>query len=342
MELTRRSFLKGGTVFAVGALGAFALNGCSSGDNGAADLSNADTPVNGTAEVPATFGQQKVVLHRGYFTAHTPRAVAQAVVAVDESGKILACDIEDYQFMDPTHTWKPVPNSDGDFGKGYANDMVLISKKDNSEVMSEWMVEMASSTQPWIVSMTAIEDYAVGKMPDELTAATVDAVSGATLVDTDKYLKGIAAVATDDTFTIEGVFEGDPSELKFGHADVATHGTDSFADIVSLVHSGIFVGVSVDEFQFVDEGLAGLTPVPNSDDLFGESYYEGLTLISKSINSEVYTDLTGATESWLDSMVVLENSLVEQKVSDASVDSALTMPDADVYLEGAVSAAESA
>lgn len=348
MELTRRDFLRGSATLGIGALGAYALGGCAPDD---------EKPTTGTDETPATetpdaseaAGPQKVTLHRGYFSAHTTRAFAQAVVALDEGGKIVACDVEDYQFMDPSaYTWIPVPNSDAGLGEGYGSGMVLISKKDNSEVLSAWAAREAGSAQSWIASMTAIEAFTIGKAPNELTSATLDDVSGATLVDTDKYLKGIAAVAADNSLTSEGVFEGDASELTIGSIDAVCHGPFSFGNVVSVVQNGTFVGVSIDEFQFLDSTLAGLVPVPNSDALFGGYYAEGQALMSKSINSKLYSEYQeGATQEWLESIKAIEEALVGQKVSSVSSDapdsiSGATLMDTASYVKAAVAAAESA
>ncbi|NTW29458.1 MAG: TAT pathway signal sequence [Coriobacteriia bacterium] len=336
MELTRRDFMKGTTVLAFGALGAYALGGCAaSGGNPPAASGGGAAP-------------KKVTLHRGYFSAHTSRSYAQAVVAVDESGKIVACDIEDFQLMDSAHAWTPVPNSKSDLGKGYAAGMVLISKKDNDKVLSKWMADEGGSKQLWSISMAAIEAFVVGKSPADLTSVKIDDISGATLVDRVNYVKGVAAVAADNTLTTEGSFDGDASEIRIGHVDAVCHGTFAFANAVSLVHSDTFVGVSIDEFQFLDAKTAGLISVPNSDKLLGQSYAAGQMLMSKSINSKIYSEhMVGATKQWLDSMKAIEKALVGQKVSSVSVDSpddvsGATLADTANYVKAAVSAAKAA
>jgi hypothetical protein len=174
--------------------------------------------------------------------------------------------VDDYQFMDATtEGLAPVPNADKDFGQGFAAGKTLISKSDNDEVYSALIKKSANSTQNWLASIQAIEAYCVGKTPDKIQSAGTDAVSGATLVDTNGYLKLIAQVAQDDTITVQGTYTGDGSDLKLGRTNAACHGTKAFGDAVSLVQGSTLVATNIDEFQFFDATTAGLTPVPNSD-----------------------------------------------------------------------------
>ena len=57
------------------------------------------------------------------------------------------------------------------------------------------MKEKAQSTTPWLTSMKAIEAYCVGKKASDLTKTSLDAVTGATLVDAPNYLKLVSEVA---------------------------------------------------------------------------------------------------------------------------------------------------
>ena len=136
-NVSRRDFLKGSIVVALGAAGAATLSSCAGGD-----------------------------------------AAAKADSAVD-----------DYQFMPADSAGiTPVPNSDAGFADGYAEGKVLMSKTVNNDAYSASMKEKAQSTTPWLTSMKAIEAYCVGKKASDLTKTSLDAVTGATLVDAPNYL----------------------------------------------------------------------------------------------------------------------------------------------------------
>ena len=126
--------------------------------------------------------------------------VAVTVMAGD---KIAATSIDDYQFMG-RDVATGVPNSDADFGKNYADSAkVLVSKLKNAKYYSEHMTEEAKSTISLDKNWESIQTFAVGKTVAELEAAIktnpkdplVDAVSSATLVDTNGYLSAILAAA---------------------------------------------------------------------------------------------------------------------------------------------------
>lgn len=134
---------------------------------------------------------------------HGERSFGNAVVAV-EGDKIIAASIDEYQYLDAA---KGVPSSDADFGKDYADsNIVLASKLENDDIYSELMTEKAESTISLKDNYTAIENFAVGKTIDELkeviASATpgeaIDAVTGATLVDTAGYLQLIVDAAEKD------------------------------------------------------------------------------------------------------------------------------------------------
>ena len=86
------------------------------------------------------------------------------------------------------------------------------------------MKEKAQSTTPWLTSMKAIEAYCVGKKASDLTKTSLDAVTGATLVDAPNYLKLVSEVAGSDDITTTGAYAGDGSDLKMGCATAAAHG----------------------------------------------------------------------------------------------------------------------
>ncbi|ASA26183.1 hypothetical protein [Paenibacillus donghaensis] len=134
--------------------------------------------------------------------AHGTKCFTVAV-AVVQNGKIVAASLDDYQFLS-TDVAKGVPNSDADFGQNYKDaKMVLASKKANNKYYSEHMTEEAKSTVAYDKNLAAVEKYATGKTIKELEATLakksktqmVDAVSGATLVDTKGYLTAILDAA---------------------------------------------------------------------------------------------------------------------------------------------------
>ncbi|MGI5999169.1 MAG: hypothetical protein ACOX89_10975, partial [Lutispora sp.] len=93
--------------------------------------------------------------------------------------------------------------SEADFGANFAEGKVLMSKRVNAATYSANMAVKAGSTVPVDKSLDAIQVYATGKTVEELEktlAATpadkmVDAVSGATLVDTYGYVSAIVEAA---------------------------------------------------------------------------------------------------------------------------------------------------
>ncbi|MBZ9688611.1 peptidoglycan-binding protein [Clostridium estertheticum] len=126
--------------------------------------------------------------------------VAVTVMAGD---KIVGASIDDYQFMTKASSIA-VPNSDLDFGKNYADvTKVLASKRANAEAYSKNMKDSAGATIAIDVNYDAVQAFADGKTVAELEAAIktngtdpkVDAVTSATLTDTNGYLNAILAAA---------------------------------------------------------------------------------------------------------------------------------------------------
>ncbi|MBY4797658.1 twin-arginine translocation signal domain-containing protein [Collinsella sp. AGMB00827] len=333
MNLTRRNFLRGTIAVGAGVLGAGTLAGCSKND----------------AKAPAAAGSGakgasgKVVLHRGYGSAHGDKAFTQVVVAVKEDGTIAAVNIDEYQFVAAdTEGITPVPNSDEKLAKCYAEGQVLISKADNNEFYSKLMAEHAKATKGYLESMKAVEAFAVGKKASELKDVDVDAISGSTLVDGPNYLAVVAEVAADDTLTSTGeLAEG---EAKFGRVVEAIHSKMAFGSAVSLVQGDTLVATSIDEFQFFDAKTEGVKPVPNSDKGFGAGYAEGQVLVSKGTNDSIYSALMKehgkATKGYLESLHALEDDIAGKKLDDlADVDvdaiSGSTLVDGGNYIAAA-------
>lgn len=91
-------------------------------------------------------------------------------------------------------------------------------------------------------------------------------------------------------------------------AYLAPHGDQSFASVAVVMQGDVIVDAQIDEFQFVEGDQ--WTGVPNSDAVFGESYGEGLTLISKRADSEGYSammaDMAGSTVTYADNLDAIE------------------------------------
>lgn len=344
-------------IVAAGALAALlAVAGCASGNSASSSKSSSgsssSSATTSTASSSST-GSKTVTLHRGYAAAHGDKCFTEVVVATAEDGTILAASVDDYQYMaSSTEGITPVPNSDG-MKDNVVADTVLMDKYSNSPAYSKVMAAKGGSTQEWAKSMNAIEAYAVGKTANDLNATTgVDAVSGATLADTVNYLKAIATVSQSNDLTTTGTYSGNASDLKMGHVLAAAHGTKAFASAVSLVQGSTVVAASIDDFQYIDKSTAGITPVPNSDGGFGQSYANNMVLMSKSVNSAIYSQNMktkgNATQEWLTSMKAIESFIAGKTVSDlgnvTGVDavSGATLQDTAGYVKAAVSAAQAA
>ena len=303
-SIDRRSFLSAAALAAasLGVAGtAFAA------ESAAADKPAASAP----AAAPAATGEP-IELHRAYGAAHGEKCFTQAVVAVAD-GVVVAANIDDYQLMDKA-TSVCVPNTDSDFGAGFADATKgLASKSDNHEAYSAHMAEKAGATQDWLVSIQAIEAYLTGKTVEELTEAVqqgVDTIAGCTLADAAGYLALAVSAATDETLATTGVYDGDPSTLEMGRANTGSHGHYGFANVVTLSQNGVMCAASIDEFQFLDPTTEGVVAVPNSDAGFGEGYVAGKVLASKSQSNVAYSaamaEKAGATQDWLVSMQAIE------------------------------------
>ena len=93
-----------------------------------------------------------------------------------------------------------MPNSDADFGADYAEGKVLGSKRENDAYYSEMMASHAGATVTLGANFDAIQNHVNGMSIADTEAlaaeeSPVDAISGATLVDTAGYLATILAAA---------------------------------------------------------------------------------------------------------------------------------------------------
>lgn len=341
-SFSRRRFLKGSIVVAMGAASAYALGACAPQG---ADTSDEKAGGDTAATAAAATG---VALHRGYGIAHGERCFTQVVVAVAEDGTVLAANVDDYDFFDADAAGiKAVPNADAAFAEGFAEGKVLGSKADNNVAYSAAMKEKAQATQTWQESIDAIVESCVGKKADEIDPA--DAVSGATLVDAGNYAKLIAEVAKNDELTVKGTLgEGDVVLVR---ANDAAHGEKAFTNVAVLMQGDDVVAASIDEFQFMDADTDGIEAVPNADAKFGEGFAEGKVLVSKAVNSDVYSgfmkEKAQATKTWLASIQAIEEYAAGKKASDlerigADAVSGATLVDTAGYAKAIAQAAQSA
>ena len=133
------------------------------------------------------------------WAAHGTKCFAVMTVALIDD-VIVAAYIDEFQVG---AGMVGVPNSENGFG-GFTDGKVLYSKRVNAEAYSTNMAK-SGSTVALDVNYDLIQAYCVGKTVAELEAAinafgedktaAVDAISGATLVDTLGYLQGLLAAA---------------------------------------------------------------------------------------------------------------------------------------------------
>ena len=149
----------------------------------------------------AAFAEEAAAIKLGQtqFAAHGTKCFAVMTVAL-QGDVIVAAYIDEYQVG---AGMVGVPNSENGFG-GFADGKVLYSKRVNAEAYSANMAK-SGSTVALDVNYDLIQEFCVGKTVSELEAAiagfagdkqtAVDAISGATLVDTLGYLQGLLAAA---------------------------------------------------------------------------------------------------------------------------------------------------
>lgn len=227
-----------------------------------------------------------------YAAAHGTKCFTEAVAVVQDD-VIVAAYLDEFQFIDSKEDVTGVPNSDADFAAGYAEGLVLCSKRENAAYYSALMTDHAGSTVAIDANYDAIQSFVVGKTIDEIDTVAkgdgaVDAVSGATLVDTAGYLTAIAdaARAAKDTQAVE--FTGNSDNLKLNVVYGAAHGTKCFTTAAALTDGEKILLSYIDEFQFISSD-ADVTGVPNSDSDFKDGYAEGNVLCSKRVNADYYS-----------------------------------------------------
>lgn len=124
--------------------------------------------------------------------AHGTKCFTSGAVATAGDTIVLSY-IDEFQFAGSDAGVVGVPNSDSDFGAGYAEGKVLMSKRVNADYYSKMMAEKAGSTVSLDANYDAIQNHVNGMSIADAEALSkdekaVDAVSGATLVDTVGYV----------------------------------------------------------------------------------------------------------------------------------------------------------
>ena len=140
-------------------------------------------------------------LNVAYGAAHGEKCFTTAAVLTDGTDIVLSY-IDEFQFMEASDTTVAVPNSDAGFGEGYAEGVVLTSKRENTENYSALLAEKASATNTIDGNFDAIQNHVNGMsiadaeaLSQEDAVAAADAVSGATLADTVNYVGLIVETA---------------------------------------------------------------------------------------------------------------------------------------------------
>ena len=163
------------------------------------------------APAPVVVKTVPVTIGKAEYAAHGTKCFTLAAAAMSEN-KIVGSIIDDYQVMDKA-TSVGVPNSDVYFGKNFAEGKVLGSKLANAAQYSKNMAEKAKATTPVDESLAAIRKFISGKTGSEILkklatttkVGMVDAVSGATLVDTQGYLSAIVTAVKSIEPTVETI-----------------------------------------------------------------------------------------------------------------------------------------
>ena len=284
--------------------------------------SAAAAPAEPAAIVPVEGGIQ---IGQAYAAAHGTKCFTEAVAVVKDD-VILAAYLDDFQFTSTDAGVTAVPNSDSDFAAGYAEGKVLMSKRTNADYYSKMMAEKGGSTVALDANFDAIQNFAVGKTISELEdvaakgAEAVDAVSGATLVDTAGYLSAIVDAAKNAQTTQAVEFNGSSEDLKLNVVYGAAHGTKCFTSGAVATAGDTIVLSYIDEFQFAGSD-AGVVGVPNSDSDFGAGYAEGKVLMSKRVNADYYSKMmaekAGSTVSLDANYDAIQNHVNGMSIADA-------------------------
>ncbi len=148
----------------------------------------------------AALAEETVTLKQVFCAPNGSGSVGIVTVAL-QGDVIVAVHIDELQWMDAGSV--SVLDAEGDLTKGFPEGKVLASKLANDESYSGMMAAYAGSTVTIANNYAAIEAFCVGKTVAELETAiagldnttAVDAVSGATLVNTLGYLQSVLQAA---------------------------------------------------------------------------------------------------------------------------------------------------
>ena len=262
-----------------------------------------------------------VVLHRAY-PDEASRSFTNVVVATS-GDKIVGAFIDEYQYFDKDENYQAVPNSDTEFGKGAKEGRVLASKVANKDLYSEAMKE-AGGEVTLMDNYNAVTDFVKGKTIAELEdflnenddEQIIDALSGATFKSTPNLLKYVVEAAKDDAFAISGNAEN-PEDIELRYVLGAPHGEKSFANAVVAVEGDKIVAASIDEYQYIEEGI---TKQGEGSD-FAKDYADSKTVLaSKLENNDLYSDLmaekAGSTTTIVENFEAIENFVAGKTIDE--------------------------
>lgn len=284
-------------------------------DEKADDKEKEDTE---TSETPAVEGN--LVLHRAY-PDEASRSFTTVVVATS-ADKIVDAFIDEYQYFGEDEGYEGVPNSDKGFGEGAKEGRILASKIVNKDPYSEAM-KNAGGEVTLMDNYNAVTDFVKGKTIAELEEVLneddekiMDAISGATFSSTPNLLRYIVEAAKDNTFAIGGEAEN-PENIELRYVLGAPHGEKSFANAVVAVEGDKIVAASIDEYQYIEEGIT--SQGEGSD--FANDYADSKTVLaSKLENNDFYSDLmaekAGSTVTIKENFEAIENFVAGKTVEE--------------------------
>lgn len=260
----------------------------------------------------------KLVLRRSLKAPHGEGSFARVAVVTD-GDKIVDASIDEFQYFDADSDFVGLPNQDEDteFKAGNAEGKILGSKVENNDQYSALMKEKAGSTVSIADNYKAIQNFVKGKTIEELKEVVagaedgkaIDAVTGATLVDTKGYLEALIETAEGrDNVTIFEAANADNIKVQqiFGTAGNKNAVTDTFV----VLEGDKIIAANIDEYQYM-EGKG----VPNSDKKFGENFADKeKVLASKLENNEAYSgqmkEYAKATKTLKESLNAIEEFVV--------------------------------
>ncbi|WP_296141778.1 peptidoglycan-binding protein [uncultured Anaerococcus sp.] len=269
-----------------------------------------------TSETPAVEGN--IVLHRAY-PDEASRSFTTVVVATS-GDKIVDAFIDEYQYFGDDEGYQGVPNSDKEFGDGAKEGRILASKIDNKEPYSETM-KQAGGEVTLMDNYNAVTDFVKGKTITELEEVLnddekiMDAISGATFKSTPNLLRYIVDAAKDNSFIIGGQAEN-PENIELRYVLGAPHGDKSFANAVVAVEDEKIIAASIDEYQYIEEGVT--SQGEGSD--FANDYKDSKTVLSSKLeNDDLYSKLMA--EKAGSTVTIKENfEAIEKFVAGKTID----------------------